>query len=214
MTNVLEDRTICESQKACAEACPLRCETSPIDEVPHIAHILETQGRFGLTRGFIQHGTMSVHAHVISVAHASLAMAGRLERLGVVHAHVISVANASLAMAGRPERLGVRIDRASLIRGALLHDYFLYDWHDPDPSHRLHGFTHPFAALARAEEDFDDLTERERNIISRHMFPLVPIPPTCSEAWLVSLADKPCALHQTIAGLLHRRSIGCKEVSH
>ena len=195
MTNVLEDRTMCESQKACAEACPMRCATSPIDEIDHIdevAHIaqaLEAQGRFGLTRSFIQHGTMSVHAHVISVAHASLAMAGRLERLGI------------------------RIDRASLIRGALLHDYFLYDWHDPDPSHRLHGFTHPFAALARAEEDFEDLTPRERNIISRHMFPLVPIPPTCREAWLVCLADKACALHETIAGRLPRRSTGCKEVS-
>lgn len=189
MINELEDRTICESQKACAEACPMRCATSPIDEVAHIAHVLETQGRFGLTRGFIQHGTMSVHAHVISVAHASLAMAGRLERLGV------------------------RIDRASLIRGALLHDYFLYDWHDPDPSHRLHGFTHPFTALARAQEDFDDLTERERNIISRHMFPLVPIPPTCREAWLVCLADKACALHETIVGRLPKRPAGRKEVS-
>lgn len=125
MTNVLEDRTMCESRKACAEACPMRCATSPIDEVARIAHVLETKGRFGLTRGFIQHGTISVHAHVISVARASLAMAGRLERLGI------------------------RIDRASLIRGALLHDYFLYDWHDPDPSHRLHGFTHPFAARAQ-----------------------------------------------------------------
>ncbi len=96
MTNELEDQAIRESRKACAEACPMRCATNPIDEVAHIAHILETQGRFGLTRSFIQHGTMSVHAHVISVAHASLARAGRLERLGI------------------------RIDRASLIRGALL----------------------------------------------------------------------------------------------
>lgn len=195
MTNVLEDHTICESQKACAEACPMRCATSPIDEIDHIdevAHIaqaLEAQGRFGLTRSFIQHGTMSVHAHVISVARASLAMAEQLERLGIC------------------------IDRASLIRGALLHDYFLYDWHDPDPSHRLHGFTHPFAALARAEEDFEDLTPRERNIISRHMFPLVPIPPTCREAWLVCLADKACALHETIAGRLPKRPTGRKEVS-
>ena len=189
MTNELEDHAMCESRKGCAEACPTHCATSPIDEVAHIAQVLETQGRFGLTRSFIQHGTMSVHAHVISVAHASLAMAGRLERLGI------------------------RIDRASLIRGALLHDYFLYDWHDPDPSHRLHGFTHPFVALARAEEDFEDLTPRERNIISRHMFPLVPIPPTCREAWLVCLADKACALHETIAGRLPKRSTGRKEVS-
>lgn len=195
MTNELEGRAMCESRKDCAEACPMRCATSPIDEidhideVTHIAQALETQGRFGLTRSFIQHGTMSVHAHVISVARASLAMAEQLERLGIC------------------------IDRASLIRGALLHDYFLYDWHDPDPSHRLHGFTHPFAALARAQEDFEDLTPRERNIISRHMFPLVPIPPTCREAWLVCLADKACALHETIAGRLPKRSAGRKEVS-
>ena len=92
MTNVLEDRTMCESQKACAEACPMRCATSPIDEVAHIAHVLATQGRFGLTRGFIQHGTMSVHAHMISVAHASLAMAGRLAKRGspVFHARTRS----------------------------------------------------------------------------------------------------------------------------
>lgn len=189
MTNELEDRAMHESRKACAEACPMRCAASSIDEVAHIAQVLETQGRFGLTRSFIQHGTMSVHAHAISVARAGLAMAERLERLGI------------------------RIDRASLIRGALLHDYFLYDWHDPDPSHRLHGFTHPFAALARAQEDFDDLTERERNIISRHMFPLVPIPPTCREAWLVCLADKACALHETISGRLPKRPTSRKEVS-
>lgn len=151
------------------------------DEVELAARALESQGRFGLTRGFIQHGDVSVHAHVLSVSRVSIAMADFLGRAGV------------------------RVDRASLIRGALLHDYFLYDWHDPDPSHRLHGFTHPFAALARAEEDFE-LTARERNIIARHMFPLVPVPPTCREAWIVCLADKACALHETIAGRLPKRA--------
>ncbi|MBS7158466.1 MAG: HD domain-containing protein [Collinsella sp.] len=154
-----------------------------IDEVARIARELESHGRFGLTRGSIQHGDVSVYEHVVSVARASAA------------------AGASL------ERMGVRVDRPSLIRGALLHDYFLYDWHDPDPSHRLHGFTHPAAALARALEDFE-LTERERNIIARHMFPLVPIPPTCREAWIVCMADKACALHETIAARLPGRRGG------
>lgn len=113
-------------------------------------------------------------------------------------------ARASLSFAERLGRVGVSVDRASLLRGALLHDYFLYDWHDPDPSHRLHGFRHPFFALARAEEDFE-LTPRERNIIVRHMFPLVPVPPTCREAWIVCLADKWCALRETIAGRLPRK---------
>lgn len=154
-----------------------------IDEVARIARELESHGRFGLTRGFIQHGDVSVYEHVVSVARASAATGAFLERMGV------------------------RVDRPSLIRGALLHDYFLYDWHDPDPSHRLHGFTHPATALARALEDFE-LTERERNIIARHMFPLVPIPPTCREAWIVCMADKACALHETIAARLPGRRGG------
>ena len=96
-----------------------RCDRSALDEVERAALALERDGRLGLTRGFIQHGTVSVYEHVRSVARASSAIASALERAGV------------------------RVDRASLIRGALLHDYFLYDWHDADPSHRLHGFTHP-----------------------------------------------------------------------
>lgn len=153
------------------------CDGSALDEVERAALALERDGRLGLTRGFIQHGAVSVYEHVRSVARASSAIASALERAGV------------------------RVDRTSLIRGALLHDYFLYDWHDVDPSHRLHGFTHPARALARAEEDFD-LTEHERNIIARHMFPLVPVPPTCREAWIVCMADKWCALYETVAARL------------
>ncbi len=161
-------------------------EQTAADEIELVARSLEEAGRFGLTRNFIQHGNVSVYEHVRSVARASAAFASLLQRMGV------------------------RIDRASLIRGALLHDYFLYDWHDPDPSHRLHGFTHPSTALERASEDFE-LTERERNIIARHMFPLVPISPTCREAWIVCIADKACALGETIEARMPLRNRNGKE---
>lgn len=151
------------------------CPEHPLAYVHNIAQELEKEGRLGLTRSFIQHGDVSVYAHVLSVARYSLCMAQLLACVGV------------------------DIDTRSLVRGALLHDYFLYDWHDSDPSHRLHGFKHPFFALERAEEDFD-LTPIERNIIARHMFPLVPIPPACREAWIVCLADKACALGETVGG--------------
>ena len=150
-----------------------RARSARAAEVQAMADELEEQGRLGLTRTYIQHGSVTVYDHVCAVARTSLAMADGLARIGI------------------------RVDRHSLLRGALLHDYFLYDWHDKDPSHRLHGFRHPFFALARAEEDFD-LTPRERNIIVRHMFPLVPIPPTCREAWIVCIADKVCALRETV----------------
>ena len=150
-------------------------------EVMRVARELELGGRLSLTRGFIQHGSVSVYDHVVAVACASVRAADALERVGV------------------------HVDRASLVRGALLHDYFLYDWHDPDPSHKLHGFKHPFFALARAEEDFN-LTDRERNIIVRHMFPLVPVPPTCREAWIVCMADKWCALAETVSARMPGRA--------
>ena len=82
----------------------------------------------------------------------------------------------------------------ALVRGALLHDYFLYDWHAFDGgAHRLHGLFHAGRALknARAEHALSPI---EENAIHRHMFPLTPIPPRCREGWLVCLADKACAL--------------------
>ena len=93
--------------------------------------------------------------------------------------------------------LRIRTDQRALVRGALLHDYFLYDWHKADPSHRLHGFYHPGTALRNARQDFA-LTPREENIIHRHMFPLTPMPPATREAWIVCLADKYCAAAETV----------------
>ena len=151
---------------------PSRVRTTAA-EVAAEATRLEREGRLGLCRGFVQHGDVSVYEHVVAVAVESCRMADALARHGIA------------------------VDRPSLVRGALLHDYFLYDWHDPESWHRLHGFRHPFFALRNAEDDFT-LDERERNIIVRHMFPLVPVPPTCREAWIVCGADKLVALRETL----------------
>ena len=83
-----------------------------------------------------------------------------------------------------------------MIRGALLHDYFLYDWHEKSDDHRLHGFTHPARALKNAEEIFD-LSVVEKDIIKRHMFPLTPVPPAYRESYLVCLADKICSSYES-----------------
>lgn len=62
----------------------------------------------------------------------------------------------------------------------------------------MHGFTHPGTALRNAAQDFD-LNLVERNIIARHMFPLVPIPPRYRESVVVCLADKFCSLNETFS---------------
>lgn len=131
---------------------------------------LEQTSRFPMEKQYVQHGRTSIYDHSIQVARFSLYLA---------------------------QKLPVRVDRRSLIRGALLHDYFLYDWHVPDDSHRLHGFKHPKTAWKNAKADFL-LTPIEENIIRRHMFPLTLIPPACRESWIVCLADKYCALRETL----------------
>jgi len=125
--------------------------------------------RFMQTAKYKQHGKTSIYEHYIAVAYQSCWIA---------------------------DKLHVQVDYASLIRGSLLHDYFLYDWHDKSGSHRLHGFFHPRRALENACEDFE-LTAKEKNMILRHMFPLTPIPPYYLESWIVCAADKLCAAKET-----------------
>ena len=120
----------------------------------------------------LQHGTVTVHTHCINVAKYSLMLADKLK---------------------------IRVRRRELIRGALLHDYFLYDWHDKNHINpfKLHGFFHPGRALKNAIRDFE-LTEREQDIIRKHMWPMTIIPPKCREAWIVTAADKWVSLLETL----------------
>ena len=135
---------------------------------------ISNSGQFSKTRQFIQHGDTSVYSHCVAVAYVSLWFSYRLH---------------------------ISVSKQSLLMGAFLHDYFLYDWHEKDKSHRLHGFYHPSTALRNAKEDFD-LNPIEENMIARHMFPLTPIPPRYKEAWILCLADKYCATVETLLPLL------------
>ena len=62
---------------------------------------------------YTQHGTTSVYLHCVNVAYVSVQLALFLR---------------------------LHVNYRALVRGALLHDYFLYDWHVPSETHRGHGF--------------------------------------------------------------------------
>lgn len=148
-----------------------KSEKFGIQTVKSTVLTLSETSRFELTKHFIQHGNISVYSHCISVAVTSIRIANFF---------------------------GIKVDRRALVRGALLHDYFLYDWHNEDGgTHKWHGFTHPMTALENARQDFK-LSKIESDIIVHHMFPLVPIPPRSREAWIVCLSDKLCAIRETI----------------
>jgi len=138
------------------------------DYRPQLAKLCN-QGRIQEMKQYPQHGSVSTYAHVVRVATTAL--------------------NWSRAL-----RLHTSEDE--LLRGAMLHDYYLYDWHDP--VNKGHATQHPLRALKNAEEDFD-LTNKERNIIAAHMWPLPPNRlPKSREAWLVCFADKWCSLLETL----------------
>lgn len=82
-------------------------------------------------------------------------------------------------------------------RAALLHDLFLYDWHthSKETGEYFHGFTHPRVAMNNADRYFD-ISEAEKNIILRHMWPLTPIPPKSREGFAIVYADKYCSLSE------------------
>lgn len=131
--------------------------------------ILENEN-FKKEKQFIQHGKVTVYEHSINVAIACLKIAKHTK---------------------------IPVDQKALIRGALLHDYFLYDWHEKDKSHRLHGFTHATTALKNAMKDYK-LSEIEKNMIYCHMFPLNLRIPKYRETTILCIADKIVATKETI----------------
>lgn len=103
----------------------------------------------------------------------------------------------------------LRADEQVLLVAAFLHDFYLYDWHIKDASHRGHAFTHPTVACKNAVKTFQ-IGPREQRIIRVHMWPLtLHRIPTSREAWIVSLADKYCAIVELVNDRLQRRKQKC-----
>ena len=119
----------------------------------------------------IQHGRISTYDHVKSVVRLSFYLNNRL--------HL-----------GAPKR--------ELVRGAFLHDFYLYDWHENGYLGRLHGLHHPAIALKNASARYH-LTPTECNIIASHMWPLTLLHmPKCRAAAIVCVADKLCSTYEVV----------------
>src|SRR6056297_260794 len=110
-----------------------------------------------------------------------------------VFEHVIDVAYQSYKIA-----LKFDLDIKSTVRGALLHDFYLYKFNKRMRSRLLldsflHAFNHPKIALENSKKHFL-LNEKESNIILSHMFPIRI--PRYREAWIVTFVDKFLAVYE------------------
>ena len=119
-------------------------------------------------QGYIQHGGTTTYAHSLNVA---------------LYSYILS------------KKFNLKIQEKQLLRGAMLHDFYLYDWHDKTVERKkMHGFNHPKVALENANKHFE-LTKKEENIIHSHMWPLtLRAIPKSKEAIIICLVDKWCAI--------------------
>ena len=135
--------------------------------------------KFEEEKNYIQHGTTTTYTHSLIVTYISVWLALRSRH---------------------------KIDMSAVVRGALLHDYFLYDWHEKNEYHNTHGYTHARKAMANARRDFN-INELEAGIIYSHMFPLnLTRIPASREARIVCLSDKLRAGIENLSMLHYNRA--------
>ena len=84
-------------------------------------------------------------------------------------------------------------------RAGLLHDFFLVDNKDISFKDKFGTLiNHPKYALSFSEKYFD-LSEKEKNIIVSHMFPVAPTRvPKYLESWIVNLVDDYVAIKEVL----------------
>ena len=134
-------------------------------EVEKVLHDIKNDSRVQEMKKYIQHGSVSTYEHCQRVADLSY----RINK----HLH-----------------LGA--DKESLLKGAMLHDFYLYDWH---------GYIHADIASKNAKK-YLNADQKVQDIIESHMWPLnITRIPKSREAWIVCIADKCVSVRET----LHQR---------
>lgn len=138
-------------------------------------------------QNYIQHGTVTTLEHCITVATMSYFIV---------------------------KLFGLKVNLSVLLVGALLHDFYLYDWHNKSFTKRLpyaHGIIHPIVARKNAQKQFD-IDDKTANVIESHMFPInITKVPKYKESIIVGLADKIVSLKETVIGFVIKFERLCKK---
>lgn len=93
----------------------------------------------------------------------------------------------------------LNLDYVSAARGAMLHDFYFYDWRNKnvEGQKKFHAFRHPKIALTNACDIFE-LNNLEKDIIVKHMWPLTLKFPKYRESLIVTFVDKYCATSEML----------------
>lgn len=95
----------------------------------------------------------------------------------------------------------IGLDEKCFARAGILHDMFFYDWRTYKSGTRSirksHAFYHGTIALENAEKYFV-LSNKEKEMIKKHMWPATIIPPRYIETYFIGFVDKYCAIYECI----------------
>ena len=145
-----------------------------IDEYLEITRDLLQNENVESMKTYNHHGKINTHFHTVYVSYCVLVLCDKLK-----------VNN-----------------KNDIVRAALLHDFYLYDWHI-EKHDEMHAWYHPKAAVENIKNIFGDISDMQRDLILRHMFPLSIQPPNSIGGWLLTLCDKHCA-NEDIFGVSKR----------
>lgn len=88
--------------------------------------------------------------------------------------------------------------------GAILHDYYLYDWRVDRSKRKGHGKNHVQRALENASKDFN-ISPEVKEVIGTHMWPInIKNYPKSREAKIVSISDKMVALCESLTSIRYK----------
>lgn len=106
--------------------------------------------------------------------------------------HSIAVSYISYRLA---KKMGC--DAKATARAGLLHDLFYYDWRTEEYTGGSHAYVHPRVAVKNAEK-ITELTDKEKDIIIKHMWLATIAFPKYKESYIVTMVDKYCAINEVL----------------
>lgn len=117
-----------------------------------------------------------------------------------VAVHTLGVAATSLRIYYILEALGLNLNKESLLKGSLCHDLGIVGRDEKFDNNRECLRKHPLDSVIAARDIFPDLDERTEDAIRHHMWPCTLLPPHHREGFIITVADKYCAVIEGVAG--------------
>ena len=126
--------------------------------------------------------------------------------LSSVGAHTMRVAMTSLAICYALKKLHIKTDISSVVTGSLCHDLGILGRDEKYHSSGECSRQHPLDSVEIANKLTGGLSDKEADIIARHMWPVGKSkPPNSLEGAIVSAADKVAAVEDFVEGYEEKR---------